>query len=450
LSYLIRGGSLIDPAGARDAIGDLLIVDDKIAALGRVPDPGDAEIVDARGLIVCPGLIDMHVHLREPGFEYKETIATGTAAAAAGGFATICAEPNTDPPVDSPERVADALERAHQTAAVRVLSKASLSRGQRGEAVSDAKALKAVGAIALSDDGEPVLADDVMRDALSRTAKARMLVTTHCEESPRSRAIRPWPKPYAAEADLVRRDLGLLEDTPARLHFSHLSMAESVQALTEAQAGGLKVSAEATPHHCLLSTREMRAGDADFKVNPPLRSPDDAAAIRGAVAAGEIAVIASDHAPHTEKEKRQPWDRAPFGCIGLESTLAVMLSAFVHAQVMPVVNLLAAMTCNPARILGLKSGRLRVGAPADITLIDPDRVWVIDPREFKSKARNCPFAGWPVQGRAVGLFVAGHLAMKDGEILAPDATSGAVLKRPEHGPAQTRRTAARRKGVKST
>jgi dihydroorotase len=431
VSYLIRGGHVIDPASGRSSVGDLLLTDGEIAAVGRVAAPGVAEVIDARGLIVCPGLIDMHVHLREPGFEHKETIATGTAAAAAGGFATICAEPNTDPPVDSPERVADALARVARDAVVRVLPKACLSQAQAGERATDARVLKSAGAIALSDDGEPVLDADVMAEGLQRAAKARLVVTTHCEESPRSRALKGWAKPYTAEADLVRRDIALLDTVAARLHFSHLSLRESVEAVTDAKARGLKVTAEATPHHCLLSTAEVPKGDANFKINPPLRSPKDAAALGVAVALGEIDVIASDHAPHTVEEKAQPWDKAPFGVIGLETTLSVMLTALVHSESMPLMNLLALMTCNPARILRLKSGRLAAGAPADVTLIDLNREWVIDPREFKSKGRNCAFAGWRVRGKAVGLFVGGRMVMREGEVPAHDAKGDAA--RPHTG-----------------
>ncbi|UCH35140.1 MAG: dihydroorotase [Armatimonadota bacterium] len=417
MSYLIRGGTLVDPATGRSTRGDLLIVGDRITAVGRAVPAGEAEVVDAKGLAVCPGLIDMHVHLREPGFEDKETIASGTAAAAAGGFSTVCAEPNTAPPIDSPELIADAMSRAECAALVRVHSKACLTKTQRGEEPTAAKALKSAGAIALSDDGEPVLDDSVMAACLRGAAAARMLVTTHCEESPASRGVKPWIVPYAAEPRLVGRDLGLLGDIPARLHFSHLSTAESVAAVTKARDSGLKVTAEATPHHCLLSSEQIPDSEANFKVNPPLRSSDDAAAIGTAVALGEIDVIASDHAPHTPAEKARGWDDAPFGVIGLETTLAVMLTSFYHPQLMSLVDLLAKMTWNPARILRLKSGKLSVGAPADVALIDLDREWVIDPREFKSKARNCPFAGWRVKGRAVGLFVGGSLVMKDGEML---------------------------------
>jgi dihydroorotase len=359
----------------------------------------------------------MHVHLREPGGEHKETIASGTAAAAAGGFSTVCAEPNTDPPVDSPELVADALARAQRAAFVRVYPKACLTKAQHGEEPSSPKALKSAGAVALSDDGEPVLDDGVMSECLRRAAAARILVTTHCEESPASREVRPWIVPYAAEPRLVGRDIRLLADIPARLHFSHLSMAESIEALKKARDAGLKVTAEATPHHCLLSSDQIPDSDTNFKVNPPLRSADDAAAIGTAVALGGIDVIASDHAPHTTDEKARSWDDAPFGVIGLETTLAVMLTSFYHPQLMSLMDLLAKMTCNPARILRLKSGRLSVGAAADVALLDLDREWVIDPREFKSKARNCPFAGWRVKGQAVGLFVGGRLVMKDGELL---------------------------------
>ena len=419
MSYLIRGGRLVDPATGLDAPGDLLIADGEIAAVGEVPRTraaAEAEVIAAEGLVVCPGLIDMHVHLREPGFEHKETIASGTAAAAAGGFAAVCAEPNTNPPVDAPERVVDALARAGRSALVRVHPKACLTVGQKGEHLSQARALAAAGAIALSDDGEPVLDDDVMREGLRRAEQARLPVTTHCEESPASRAVKPWPQPYAAEADRVRRDLGLMEGLSTRLHFSHLSMQQSVAALAQAKAERLPVTAEATPHHCLLSADDIPDGDTSFKVNPPVRSARDVKAIAGALIEGVIDVIASDHAPHAALEKAQGWDQAPFGVIGLETTLAVMLTEFVHSGRVTLIDLLAKLTCNPARILGLPTGRLMVRAPADVMLIDPDREWVIDPRGFKSQARNCPFAGRRVRGRAVGLFVGGHAVVRDGEV----------------------------------
>jgi dihydroorotase len=435
VSYLIRGGRLLDPASGLDAIGDLLIEDGKLVAIGEVTDKraAGAEIIPAPGLIVCPGLIDIHVHLREPGYEHKETIASGTAAAAAGGFAAVCAEPNTRPPVDAPDRVLDALARAGRSALVRVYPKACLTVGQRGEELSPARALNAAGAVALSDDGEPVLDDQVMRAALRQAAPARLPVTTHCEESPRSREVRPFAQPYAAEADLVRRDIGLVEAYVAQpprftsggqasavtphLHFSHLSLRASVAALAAAKAAGLPVTAEATPHHCLLSADDIPDRDPAYKVNPPLRSRADLEAIAGALIAGVIDVIASDHAPHAALEKAAGWEQAPFGVIGLESALAVMLTEFVHSGRMTVMDLLAAMTCNPARILGLAGGRLAVGAPADVTLLDPDAEWVIDPREFRSQARNCPFAGRRVRGRAVGLVVGGHMVVREGAVL---------------------------------
>lgn len=418
MNHLIRGGRLVDPASGLDAPGDLLIAQATIAAVGRVEAPGDAQVTEARGLIVCPGLIDMHVHLREPGFEHKETIATGAAAAAAGGFTAVCAEPNTDPPVDSPERVADAMGRAARSALVRVYPKACLTKGQAGKRASDAGRLKAAGAIALSDDGEPVLSDRVMGEALRRAAQACLPVTTHCEESPRSRAFRPGPRAYEAEADLVRRDVGLLAGLSASLHFSHLSLAESMESLAEASAHGLGVTAEVTPHHCLLSVDEIPDRDPNFKVNPPLRSRADRDAVAEALMAGVAQAVASDHAPHTPEEKAKGWEEAPFGVIGLETTLGVMLTAFVHSRRMSLIDLLAKMTCNPARILRLAAGRLSVGAAADVTLIDPDAEWVVEPRDFRSKARNCPFAGRPVRGRAVGLFIGGRAVMRDGEILA--------------------------------
>ncbi len=417
--YLLRSGRLVDPATGLDATGDLLIEDGRISAVGELPKTraaAEAQVIAASGLIVCPGLIDMHVHLREPGFEHKETIASGTAAAAAGGFAAVCAEPNTRPPVDAPPGVVDVLARAGRSALVRVHPKACLTLGQKGEQVSDVRGLAAAGAVALSDDGEPVLRDDIMRDGLRRAAQARLPITTHCEESQASRSVRPWPQAYAAEADLVGRDIRLVSEVGLPLHFSHLSMRDSVAAMTEAKGRGLKVSGEVAPHHCLLSTDDIPAGDANFKTNPPLRPPGDREAMAQALVDGIIEVIASDHAPHAALEKARGWEDAPFGVIGLETTLAVMLTSFVHAGRMTITDLLAKMTCNPARILGLPGGRLAAGAPADVTLIDPDHEWVVNPRQFRSQGRNCPFAGWRVRGRAVWLFVEGHMILADGEV----------------------------------
>ncbi len=400
---LIRGGRLFDPASGLDAVGDVLIEGGRIAAIGA-PEAAGAEVLEAGGLLVMPGLMDIHVHLREPGHEHKETIATGTRAAAAGGFAVVACEPNTTPPRDAPERIWQVLELARRDAVVRVMAKAAITVGQEGRALTDLEALREAGAVAASDDGRAVADAGVMRAALSAAKAARMPLTLHVDG--------PW---------MMARDIGLAAEVGWPVHFSHVSLAEEVQLIAEARRRGLPVSGEATPHHLALCGDDAPPGDANFRMNPPLREPADREALRCAVAGGVLSVIASDHAPHAPEEKARPYDEAPPGVIGLETTLGVVWTELVHAGVADAATVVRALTTGPATALSVEAPALRPGAPAQVTVMDPGAEWVVEPERFESRARNCPFAGRRLRGRAVATIVGGRVVMREGDIIAVGA-----------------------------
>jgi dihydroorotase len=403
---LITGGRLFDPASGLDGPGDLLTRNGSIVAVGDVTPAGAEEVIDASGLWVLPGLIDLHVHLREPGQEYKETIATGTRAAAAGGFTTVVCEPNTAPPCDTPERVGRVMQIAEHDAIVRVLPKCTITVGQQGAEVTDLAALRSAGAVAASDDGFAVGSAAVMREAFARAKAAGMPLTVHVDGPA-----------------MVERDIGLAEELGWPIHFSHVSLAEEAELIARARSHGLPVTGEVTPHHLALSRDDAPSNDANFKMNPPLASAADRAAVRSALAAGVLTVVASDHAPHSSEEKARGYDKAPAGVIGLETTVAVLWTYLVHTgRVTPDV-LCRAMTAGPASVLGIVAPALREGAPADLVLFDPERAWVVDPEQFYSKARNCPFAERKLQGRAVITIRSGLIIMREGSIVEPGATA---------------------------
>ncbi len=399
-ALLIQGGRLFDPALGLDAVGDLLIRRDRIAAVGKASRARSVEVIEAAGLWVLPGLMDIHVHLREPGQEHKETIATGARAAAAGGFAAVACEPNTSPPRDTAERVGEVLEIARRDAVVRVLPKCAITVGQEGGTVSDFAALRAAGAGAASDDGFSVRSPEVMREALAAAKRAGLPLTVHVDGP-----------------EMVERDIALAAEMDWGVHFSHVSLAEEAELIARARRRGLRVSGEATPHHLALCADDAPKGDANYKVNPPLRSARDRTALRRAVAAGAISVIASDHAPHAAEEKALPYEEAPAGVIGMETTVGVVWTDLVHPGLVGAVLAVRAMTAGPAEALGLEPPALRKGARADVTLLDPDREWVVDPARFESKARNCPFAGRTLRGKVAATIVEGGVVMRDGELL---------------------------------
>jgi len=404
---LIRGGRLFDPVSRVDGVGDVLIEDGRVAAVGEAVSV-EAEVLDARGLLVVPGLLDMHVHLREPGQEHKETVASGTRAAAMGGFTAVACEPNTSPPRDTAERVAEVVEIAERDGAVRVLPKCAITVGQEGRELTDFAALRGAGAWAASDDGFSVRDGGVMREALAAAKRTGMPLTLHVDGP-----------------EMVERDIGLAAELEWGVHFSHVSLAAEVELIARAQGRGLPVSGEATPHHLALCAEDAPMGDASFKMNPPLGSAEDRAALRKALVEGVICAIASDHAPHAPEEKARPFEEAPPGVIGLETTVGVIWTDLVHAGLLAERAAVRAMTAGPLEVLGMLGGRdapaLRIGARGDVTLLDPEHEWTVEPERFESKARNCPFAGRRLRGRAVGTVVAGRVVMREGCIAAPGA-----------------------------
>ena len=423
---LIKGGRVIAPHLGLDEVADL-VVDEHACRLRRDDSTSAAQqpdvILEARGLLVLPGLIDMHVHLREPGHTDKETIATGTRAAAAGGFTLVAAEANTDPPIDSEARLGEVYELIERSAVVPVMQKPCLTKGQRGREL--ARVDPSTGAPVVSDDGEPLADADLLLRALAWCKSRRLVPCLHEEETEASREalarVFGPGKPYAREAELIARDIGLAAEADAPVHFCHVSLAESARLIREAQKRGVAVTAEATPHHLCLSEDDVPRRDPNFKMNPPLRSREDVQAIRRALAEGVIGVIASDHAPHTPEEKARAWDSAPFGVIGLETSLGVVMTRLVGEGVISLSQMVGAMHTNPSRLLRLGSAPAapdsrRVGE-GSLTLIDPDREWTVDAEQFYSKGRNCPFAGWRLKGKAVAAIVRGKLVMRDGEIL---------------------------------
>jgi dihydroorotase len=398
-------------------------------------------VIDADSKILVPGLVDVHVHFREPGQEYKEDLRTGSLAAAAGGFTAVIAEPNTLPPIDTPNRLRNLLDTARKKSIINFYSKAAISKGTVGISLADIAKLKEVGARAISDDGNPVPGRRLMRNALIKGKEYQILVNPHCEESalyrerillnqeklgPQSFSFQmpyssPGADPYTSEAGFIKRDIELAEKTEARIHISHVSLAKSVEIIADAKRRGVKVTAEATPHHLLLTEGTEKEIGTNAKVNPPLRSEEDVVAIREGLANGTIDIIASDHAPHSLEEKNRHWDQAPFGVIGLETTLGLVLTFLVRPGILTLSQAIEKMTIMPAKIFGLDVlgvGSLTPGVKADLTLIDLGRKWKVDVNSFYSKGRNCPFNGWELHGKAILTIVAGRIVAREGVIVS--------------------------------
>jgi dihydroorotase len=417
---LIRSGRIVDPSRGLDDTSDLLIQDGTIAAVGRnLGLPDGAEVVDAAGLVVAPGLVDLHTHLREPGQEDRETIATGALAAAAGGFTAICAMPNTDPPIDNQSAVGFVVKQGAAAGAARVYPIGAVSLGQKGEQLAEFGELVAAGAVAVSDDGHPVASGHLMRTALEYARTFGIPVADHCEEPSLARggvmheglvATRLGLKgiPAAAEEIMVARDILLAGHTGGHVHLCHMSTRGSVELIRQAKDRHLPVTAEATPHHFTLTHDACDGYNTNAKMNPPLREAEDVEALRAALRDGTIEVIATDHAPHHYDAKEREFDDAPFGVVGLETALGLGLAVLVGGGVLTLPQLVARMSTAPARAFGLPGGSLAPGQPADVVVFDPAGTWRVDPARFRSKSRNTPFAGRELKGRVVRTIVGGR------------------------------------------
>lgn len=418
MNALIKNGHVIDPANKIDEKLDILVSDGKIAKLGK---PGSlsadvAQVVDAARKLVVPGLIDMHVHLREPGFEYKETIATGTDAAKAGGFTSVCCMPNTNPVNDSRPVTEFILSQAKRAAA-RVFPIAAITKGSRGEELTEMAELHAAGCPAVSDDGKPVMTAGIMRRAMEYSRIFDLLIISHCEDITLSAkgvmnegivstelGLRGIPR--AAEDVMTVRDISLAEMTGCRLHIAHVSTRGAVELIRAAKARGVKVTAETCPHYFSLTEEAVRGYNTMAKMNPPLRAAEDMAAVKQGLRDGTIDVIATDHAPHAMDEKSGEFDYAPFGIVGLETALGLTLK-LVEEGVLSVTDAIRKLSLNPAAIMKIGMGTLSLGAVADMTIIDPTREWTVDAAQFKSKSKNTPFNGWKLKGKAIQTLVQG-------------------------------------------
>ncbi len=419
MNILIQNGRVIDPANAIDGALDLLVSDGTIARFGKAGTikAAGAQVVDAKGKLVVPGLIDMHVHLREPGFEYKETISTGTAAAKAGGFTSVCSMPNTNPVNDRRSVTEFILSQAHREALARVFPIGAITKGSLGAELAEIGELYDAGCVAITDDGKPVINAAMMRRAMEYATIFDIPVISHCEdmnlagkgvmnEGFVSTELGLNGIPGAAEEVMVARDVALAEFVGCRLHIAHVSTAGSVRMIREAKQRGISVTAETCPHYFSLTEEEVRGYNTQAKMNPPLRTPEDRGAIREGLRDGTLDVIATDHAPHGMDEKTVEFDYAPFGVVGLETALGLTLM-LVKEGVLTLEGAVRALSLNPAKALAINKGTLSVGADADITIIDLDEEWVVDATQFKSKSRNTPFGGWKLKGRAVETIVGG-------------------------------------------
>jgi dihydroorotase len=458
-SLLLTGGRVVDPANQFDSIADVLLLDGKIAAVGtNLLAPDGVEKFDARGRIVAPGLVDLHVHLREPGQTPKESIATGTAAAARGGFTSIVCMPNTAPAIDNAGTVALIHERAKAEGAVNVFVTGAISKGLAGEELAPIGGLKKAGVIAITDDGHCVQNNELMRRACEYAKMFGLPVMDHCQDYSLVTdgvmhegywnvvlGLRGWPA--AGEEMIVARNILMAELTGAKIHCQHLSAAGSVALIREAKKRGVSISGEACPHHFTLTDAAVAgsekfwkddgktlhgsriaehaprpvwpAYDTNFKMNPPLRSARDREAILAGLADGTIEILCSDHAPHCDYEKEVEFDYAPFGITGLETELALSLMQLVHTQRLSLADMVAKFTVNPARLLNLNKGTLSVGADADVTVFDPGQEWIFQREDSASKSRNSPFFGWKLKGQAVATIVAGkRVLIEQAEVAA--------------------------------
>ena len=422
-AVFIKNIRLMDPAAGRDEVGNLLLCDGKIAACGADVQPlPDAEIIDGTGLCAAPGLVDIHVHFRDPGQTHKETLQTGAAAAAAGGFTTVLCMPNTSPVCDNTEILSDILIRAKDLP-LHLLQSACLTGGMKGNGINDYAALKAAGAAALTDDGRPVEDEAMMEQAVKKAAEAGLPVVSHCEDltiinggiihkGSVSEALGVKGMDRASEDNITKRDCDIALRTGCPVHICHVSTAGAVDAVRQAKAAGAPVTCETAAHYLLYTHEKLLSRSANFRMNPPLREESDRQAMLQAVADGTVDAIITDHAPHSAEEKAN-FEKAPNGVVGLETSLAGCITALVEPGIIPLMRLVEMMTVNPARILGLPVPTLQAGAPADIVLFDPTQRWVVDPEKFHSKSKNTVFGGETLTGRVKYTIFGGQIVYRD-------------------------------------
>ncbi|MFH1764865.1 MAG: dihydroorotase [Gemmatimonadota bacterium] len=418
---LIRGGRVVDPSQGLDRVLDLLLVNGVVFSLVENAGPAvDAREIIATGLVVTPGLIDPHVHLREPGQEHKETIATGARAAVAGGFTAVCAMPNTDPPIDDPAAVGFVVAAGKKARAARVYPMGAISVGLAGKALAEIGELVEAGAVAVTDDGRPVMDSGLMRLALEYTQTFGIPVVDHPEDLTLSKdgtmneglvssRLGLKGKPNASEDIHIIRDILLTELTGGRLHLQHVSTRYGVHAIRQAKARGIQVTAEASPHHLLLTDDAVDGYRTEAKMNPPLRSAKDRDAVQEGLRDGTLDMVATDHAPHHYDEKEAAFADAPNGVVGLETSLGLIYGYLVEAGIIDLATMVERMSVAPARVFKLPGGTLKVGSPADVTIFDPNGEWTVDPKAFLSKSRNTPFAGWKLKGKPRYTIVGGEL-----------------------------------------
>ena len=418
---LLRGGRVVDPSQGLDEPRDVLLRDGRVEAVAdALATPDGAHSVDCHGLVVMPGLIDLHVHLREPGGEHKETILSGARAAAAGGFTAVCAMPNTDPPVDDPAAVGFVLAAGERAGAARVYPLGCISIGQRGERLAEVGEMVEAGAVGITDDGNPVMDSGLMRLALEYARIFGVPVADHPEDLGLSRGgamneglvstrLGLTGKPNASEDVHILRDLLVAELAGGHVHLQHVSTRLGVEAIRRARERGVSVTAEATPHHLLLTDEAVEGYRTEAKMNPPLRSRADVEAVVDGLRDGTLDVVATDHAPHHYDEKEQAFDDAPNGVVGLETAVGLIHTHLVGRGVIDLPTMIERMSVAPARAFGLPGGSLKPGSPADVTVMDPSATWTVEARRFLSKSRNTPFDGWPLTGRAVLTVVGGRV-----------------------------------------
>jgi len=427
MKLLIQNGRVVCPASGLDGVADVLIEDGRIAAVGQDLPASGAECFDAAGLVVAPGFIDIHVHLREPGFTHAETIATGSRAAAAGGFTTVCCMPNTNPVNDSATVTTYIVEKARREAVVNVFPIGAITKGSEGEELASIGSMIAAGAVAISDDGRPVMNALVVRRAMETACALDIPLIEHCEDLNLSaggdmhecvESVRLGLRgiPSAAEDVMVARDILLAELTGARYHVAHISTSRSVAMVEYARKRGLAITCEATPHHIALDTAHMKPYDSSYKMKPPLRAAEDAHAVVDAIARGAVDCLATDHAPHAGDDKMQEFERCPFGITGLETALGVSLEVLVHSGLIPLSRLIALFTSEPARVIGWKGeqarGALKPGYVGDVTILHPEYPWTFDVKKSESKSANTPFNGRTFRGGPIATIVSGKVVWK--------------------------------------